>query len=76
VLSTSGPAQYYFAAGTSMASPHVAGVAALIVGKYGHGALTPAQVKAKLKAGADDLGKPGKDPYFGMGRVNAFKSLQ
>jgi subtilisin family serine protease len=76
VLSSSGPNQYYLAAGTSMASPHVAGVAALIIGKYGHGVLTPSQVKAKLARGADDLGKPGKDPYFGNGRVNAFKSLQ
>jgi lantibiotic leader peptide-processing serine protease len=76
VLSTGGPTNYYFAAGTSMAAPHVSGVAALIIGKYGHGALSPAQVQAKLRSGADDLGKPGKDPWFGLGRVNAYKSLK
>lgn len=76
VLSTSGPSGYYFAAGTSMAAPHVSGVAALIIGKYGHGTLNPAQVKTKLAQSADDLGKPGKDPYFGAGRVNAGKAVQ
>lgn len=76
VLSTSGPSSYYFAAGTSMAAPHVSGVAALIIGKYHHGTLNPAQVKTKLAQSADDLGKPGKDPYFGSGRVNAGKAVQ
>ncbi len=76
VLSTGGPTNYYFAAGTSMASPHAAGVAALIIGKYGHGVLTPAQVRTKLSSGADDLGKPGNDPWFGGGRVNAYKSVR
>lgn len=76
VLSTSGPSNYYFAAGTSMAAPHVSGVAALIIGKYHHGTLSPAQLKAKLAQSADDLGKPGKDLYFGAGRVNAANAVQ
>lgn len=75
VLSTSGPSQYYYAAGTSMAAPHASGVAALIIGKNG-GSMNPTHVKAALRASADDLGKPGKDPYFGLGRVNAFKAVQ
>jgi len=65
---------YCWAAGTSMASPAVAGVAALIVGKYG--ALDPAQVEARLRQSADDLGKPGNDDYYGRGRVNALRAVQ
>ena len=72
VLSTSKGA-YYFASGTSMATPHVSGVAALIVGKYGH--LGPARLKAIIEQSADDVGKPGVDPYYGKGRVNALKAL-
>jgi lantibiotic leader peptide-processing serine protease len=59
-----------------MAMPHVAGIAALIIVQYGHRTLTPLQVKAKIKSGVYDLGKPGKDPYFGQGKVNAAKSLK
>ena len=39
----------FFAAGTSMAAPHVTGVAAIIIGKNG-GNMTPAQVEAALRA--------------------------
>jgi subtilisin family serine protease len=65
---------YCWAAGTSMASPAVAGVAALIVGKYGP--IGPAQVEAILRSSADDLGKPGQDDFYGKGRVNAFRAVQ
>jgi subtilisin family serine protease len=65
---------YAWAAGTSMASPAVAGVAALIVGKFGP--LPPAQVEARLRQSADDLGKPGNDDYYGRGRVNAGRAVQ
>ncbi len=64
-----------FSAGTSMASPHAAGTAALIFEKLGTDA-TPAQVMTVLKQSADDLGKPGKDAYFGHGRINAAKAVQ
>lgn len=65
---------YSWAAGTSMAAPMVAGVAALIVGKYGH--IPPAQVAARLRQSADDLGKPGNDDWYGLGRVNAWRAVQ
>ena len=65
---------YAWAAGTSMASPMVAGVAALIVGKYGP--LPPAQVAARLLQSADDLGRPGNDDFYGQGRVNALRAVQ
>ncbi len=61
-------------AGTSMATPHVSAVAALIVSKYG-AAATPAFVYSKLKATADDLGAPGFDPVYGYGRVNAYRAV-
>jgi subtilisin family serine protease len=57
---------YFFAAGTSMATPAVSGVAALIVGKYGH--MTPAQLKARLLQSAVNI---GSQDFFGRGRVDA-----
>lgn len=60
-------------AGTSMATPHVAAVAALIKAKYG-AAATPSFIYAKLKQTADDLGTPGVDPLYGHGRVNAHRA--
>jgi subtilisin family serine protease len=69
-----GLARYYWSGGTSMATPHVSGVAALIVSKYGK--MHPSQLRAYLNKGADDLGQPGKDPYYGAGRVNAIGSLE
>jgi len=65
--------QYYFAAGTSMAAPHVSGLAALIIGKYGR--LSPAQLKSIIQKSADDILKPGADPYSGEGRINAIQAL-
>jgi subtilisin family serine protease len=47
-----------------MASPHAAGVAALI-------AATGAQIRNRLSQTADDLGARGTDPFYGKGRVNA-----
>lgn len=75
VYSTAYPTGYEYSLGTSMATPHVSGIAALIIGKNG-GSMDPAKVKMALKKSADDLGKPGNDPYFGDGRVNAFKAIQ
>lgn len=63
-----------FAAGTSMASPAVAGVAALIIGKFGR--IGPAAVERRLRQSADDLGKPGNDDFYGGGRVNALRAIQ
>ena len=66
---------YFFAAGTSMAAPHVAGVAALIIEKNG-GSMKPAQVLTALQQSADDLGKPGNDDFYGGGFVNALRAVQ
>ena len=67
-------ASYSWSAGTSMAAPHVSGVAALIIGKHG-GELAPAEVERILRASSDDLGKPGNDDAYGSGRVNAARAV-
>lgn len=54
-------------AGTSMASPHTAGVAALLVEDLGR---DPGAIKEALEMGADDLGQSGTDPFYGKGRIN------
>jgi subtilisin family serine protease len=54
--------------GTSMATPHVAGLAALILSL--DPGLTPDQVRALIEQNADDLGSAGWDPNFGHGRIN------
>ncbi|MFW5689654.1 MAG: S8 family serine peptidase, partial [Spirochaetota bacterium] len=55
---------YAWLAGTSMAAPHVAAVAALIIDAH-DGEISPSQVETILRQSADDLGKPGNDPYYG-----------
>lgn len=65
---------YYFLTGTSMASPHVAGVAALIKAK--HPTWGPLQIRDALINTAEDLGTPGKDNEYGYGLVDAFAALQ
>ena len=69
VFST-GNGGWYWSAGTSMAAPHAAGVAALIIAENG-GDMHPAQVERELRARSIDLGKPGRDDFYGHGLVNS-----
>jgi subtilisin family serine protease len=59
--------------GTSMATPHVAGLAALLLAR--NPALGPEEVRQLLRRGAVDLGAAGKDPSFGYGRIDAGGSM-
>lgn len=60
---------YSSASGTSMASPVVAGAAALVMAA--NPALSSSQVESVLFSAALDLGAAGRDIYFGHGRVDA-----
>jgi subtilisin family serine protease len=54
------------------ATPHVAGVAAILRGR--NAALTWTQARSKLDASVDDLGTPGRGQRFGFGRANLVKA--
>lgn len=68
-----GEGYYALASGTSMATPHVAGLAALIVSQ--NPSRTPADVEDLIKSTAVDLGSPGRDNYYGYGRINLYEAL-
>ncbi|MDQ3953686.1 MAG: S8 family serine peptidase, partial [Actinomycetota bacterium] len=60
--------------GTSMAAPHVSGLAALLFAQ--HPEWTPLQVEEHMEATAVDLGKRGADDYFGAGRISIGRALR
>jgi hypothetical protein len=64
---------YWFMQGTSMAAPHVSGVAALLIAQGA--ATTPPQVRMALQQSAKDLGPAGWDPEYGYGLVQARSAL-
>jgi len=73
-LTLPGHLPYAYATGTSMAAPHVAGLAALI--KSGKPWLTPGEIMKIIKYTADDIGDPGRDDYAGYGRINCERALK
>ena len=58
--------------GTSMASPHVAGTAALLVPILGR---NPGQIKARIQQSADNVAGNGTTPFYGKGRLNVARAV-
>ncbi|MDP1808158.1 MAG: S8 family peptidase [Actinomycetota bacterium] len=66
-------AGYFYFQGTSMASPHVAAVAALVRSR---GITQAATITKAVLYSAIDLGAPGYDTTYGYGLVNAYRAIQ
>lgn len=73
VLSTYSGDGYASVSGTSMSTPHVAGLAALLRGQ--NPSWTPDQVRARMRQCSDDRGSPGWDSSYGYGRINLGRAL-
>ncbi|HEU5099217.1 MAG TPA: S8 family peptidase [Roseiflexaceae bacterium] len=69
ILSTWNGLPYFVRSGTSMAAPHVAGVAALLMASTAGAGV--ARIRACLLRSAADLGEPGWDAQTGFGLLNA-----
>lgn len=65
---------YIIETGTSAAAPHVSGLGAYLDSQFG-GKLNASQLITLIEQNADDIGKPGTDPYFGKGRINVFNTI-
>jgi len=68
------PMNYAYMSGTSMACPHVSGLAALVWSL--HPEKSRDWLRLWLRYAADDLGNPGFDVYYGYGRINARKAVE
>src|SRR3989338_1112339 len=74
---------YKTLSGTSMASPHVAAAAALLLNDHigsndtnGSGGWDPDEIQTRLQSTATDLGAGGFDPLYGWGLINAWAAVQ
>jgi subtilisin family serine protease len=70
---TTGEPDWAFYTGTSMAAPHVTGVAALVLAH--NPGMTGAQLRARLTSTAVDMGPPGFDTRYGYGRIDAYNAI-
>jgi thermitase len=72
ILSTIPGERYAYKNGTSMAAPHVSALAGLLASQE----LDRAAIKKRIFTTAVDLGPPGRDPYYGHGRIDAGQAVQ
>ena len=78
ILSTYPDNEYGYTAGTSMATPHVSGIAALILSKFGKSGFTPDDLRRQLKMGLRDIDKynPEYAGKLGGGYIDAEACLR
>jgi len=74
IASTFPDNQYAALSGTSMASPHVTALAALI--RSANPSLKNTEVMDIIRKSAQDLGPNGKDPYYGYGQIDVENALR
>ncbi|MDX1390685.1 MAG: S8 family serine peptidase, partial [Acidobacteriota bacterium] len=65
---------YYRLGGTSMAAPHAAGLAGLVLSRQP--GIVPELVQIVIEGSADDIAEPGRDLHVGFGRINAPEAVQ
>lgn len=75
VLSTLPGNKYGKMQGTSMACPHVSGVAALVLARYGGEGYTPTALRKGLEDNTSDISAQNANYYLGKGLVNAYKAI-
>lgn len=73
IVSTLPSNKYGNMSGTSMATPAVAGLAALV--KNYQPSLTNTQIKQRIESTSDDFGTAGFDQYYGYGRINTYRAI-
>ena len=73
-VSSGGQAAYTIVSGSSFATSHVAGILALLAGKFP--GLSVTDLEAALTQTTQDLGVPGADNNFGLGLLNAGAAMQ
>jgi hypothetical protein len=75
IYSTIQSGGYGYKTGTSMATPHVAGLVALLQ-SFSPGLVHDEDIRSVIEVTAADLGLPGHDDEYGHGRINARRALE